>query len=71
MRIPHPLPPIVHHAFRVLEHLLPPQIEEVVGVRVELESVLAVVPILVELVERRRLVTRQVRLEHGRGHCVA
>lgn len=35
---------VVQDAFRVLEHLLAPQIEEIVRIRVELEPVLSVVP---------------------------
>ena len=34
----------MEHSLGVLDHLLPPQLEEVVGVGVELQPVLAVLP---------------------------
>ena len=36
---------VVEDTFRILEHLLPPQVEKVVGIRVELEAVLTIVPV--------------------------
>jgi len=34
----------MHHPLGVLEHFLPPQVKEVVGVRVELKTILAILP---------------------------
>lgn len=56
---------------RVLQHLAPPQLEEVVGVGVELPRVAAVVAELVEPLERRRAVAARVRRQHRRRHAGA
>lgn len=47
---------VMHNAFRVFEHLLAPQLEEVVGVRVEFKTILAIVSIAVEFVQRWRFI---------------
>jgi hypothetical protein len=52
------------HAFRVLKHLLSPQFEKVVGIRVELEPILPIVPVNIKLVQRRGFVTLKVRVSH-------
>jgi hypothetical protein len=59
---------VQHHPFGVVEHLLTPQFEEVVGVGVEFQTVFAVVPVTVQFVEWGWLVARFIRLEHRRRH---
>lgn len=61
---------VVEDTFRILEHLLPPQVEKVVGIRVELETVLTIVPVNVELVEWRRFVAMMIRVRHGCWDCL-
>lgn len=75
--IPRPmrlLPPIVQLLFGirkdVLEHFLTPQVEEVVRIRVELQTVLAVLPVNVKFIERWRRVALMVGLQHRRGHGI-
>lgn len=67
----HLLPSIVLNSFRVLQHFPSPQLEEVIGVRVELPRVPAVVSELVEALEGRRPVALGVRRQHRGRHRVA
>lgn len=64
----HLLPAVMLHPLRVLQHLLPPQLEEVIRVRVELQAILSIVPVAVQLVQWRWLVALLVRLQHRSGH---
>lgn len=61
----HLLPPVVHHPFGVFEHLLPPQFEEVGGVRVELETVLPILPMYATIL----IVLIRVRLHYVTKPC--
>uniref|UniRef100_A0A2M4B3K2 Putative secreted protein n=1 Tax=Anopheles triannulatus TaxID=58253 RepID=A0A2M4B3K2_9DIPT len=67
-RFVHLFAPIVHHALGILQHLLPPQLEEVVRIGIELQSILSIVPITVELIQRWWFVTSLVNLQHCRRH---
>lgn len=58
----------MHESIVLEEHLLSPQIEEVVGVGVRLETVLSILPENVEFLEGRRRITAVVGLQHGGGH---
>ena len=40
----HLFPAIMHHPLRIFEHFLSPELEEVVGVRVELEAIFTILP---------------------------
>lgn len=67
----HLLPSIVLDPFGVLQHFPSPQLEEVVGICIKLSGVSAVVPELVEFLERRGTVATGVRRQHRRRHSVA
>lgn len=64
------LSPVVHHPLCVLKHLLFPQLEKVSGICIELQSVLSVLSVDVQFIERRRFVAGLVRLQHCRRHRV-
>lgn len=55
---------VVEDALRVFEHLLPPQVKEVIRVRVEFEPVFSVIPVYIELVQWRGFVTVMVGICH-------
>ena len=71
--VPRPMrlfPPVVQLLLGILEHLLAPQIEEVIRIRVELQPVLTVLPVNVKFIKRWRCVALMVGFQHRRWHGV-
>lgn len=48
---------IVHDAFGIFQHLLSPQLKEVIGIRVEFQTIFAIVSITIQFIQWRWFIT--------------
>lgn len=51
------LPTVMHHAFSILQHFLPPEVEEVIRICVELQTIFTIITVWIQFAQWWRFVT--------------